>query len=104
MAKQGNPMSLTPADVERIAHLARLSISEEEVSPLTKDLTNILTLVKKMDQENTRKIEPLAHPFDETQPLRIDQVVEVNQRDLLLKNAPKTSAGLFVVPQFVETE
>lgn len=96
-------MSLTPAEVQKIAHLARLSIGDSEIQPLTKDLDNILGLVGKMNQTDINNIEPLAHPSETTQPLRNDVVTETNQRDLLLQNAPQKVMGLFIVPQVMET-
>ena len=97
-------MSLSQDDVKKIAHLARLALPEHQIDSLKKDLDNILNFAEKMNSVDTQSIEPLAHPLDETQPLRSDQVTEIDQRDIFLKNAPKTTAGLYIVPQFVETE
>lgn len=96
-------MSLTPAEVQKIAHLARLSISDAEIQPLTNDLDNILGLVGKMNQTDISHVEPLAHPSETTQPLRQDVVTETNQRDAFLQNAPQSLMGLFIVPQVMET-
>lgn len=97
-------MSLTPAEVQKIAHLARLSISDNEIQPLTKDLDNILNLVGKMNGIDIANTELMAHPLEATQPLRADVVTETNQRDLFLKNAPQSMMGLYIVPQVLETE
>jgi aspartyl-tRNA(Asn)/glutamyl-tRNA(Gln) amidotransferase subunit C len=97
-------MSLTPADVQKIAHLARLSINNAEIQPLTKDLDNILSLVDKMSTVKIQEVSPLAHPLQATQPLRDDLVTETNQRDLFLRNAPQSMMGLYLVPQVLETE
>lgn len=96
-------MSLTPTEVQKIAHLARLSINEDEIQPLMRDLDNILNLVNQMNDIDISKIAPLAHPSETSQPLRRDTVTETNQRDLLLKNAPQSMMGLFLVPQVMET-
>lgn len=95
-------MSLTPAEIKKIAHLARLSIHEDEIAPLTHDLDNILTLVNEMNEVDISAVDPLAHPVDTMQPFREDVVTEMNQRDLLLKNAPQSYMGLFIVPQVIE--
>lgn len=95
-------MSLTPAEIKKIAHLARLSINEDEIAPLTHDLDNILTLVNEMNEVDISAVDPLAHPVDTMQPFREDVVTEMNQRDLLLKNAPQSYMGLFIVPQVIE--
>ena len=97
-------MSISADDVKKIAHLARLAIDESDIPELTKDMSNTLNLVEQMNKVDTSKVEPLAHPLDETQYLREDKVCETNQRDLLLQNAPEAEAGFFIVPQFVETE
>jgi aspartyl-tRNA(Asn)/glutamyl-tRNA(Gln) amidotransferase subunit C len=97
-------MSITPAEVKKIAHLARLSISDTEIQPLTKDLDNIFSLVGKMNQTDVSRVDTLAHPLETAQPLRVDVVTETNQRDLYLQNAPQTMMGLYIVPQVLDTE
>lgn len=96
--------TLTAKDVQKIADLAKLSIPEDALSHLTRDLENILNLVEKMNRIDTSLIQPLAHPVDTSQPLRADEVTEPNQRDLFQKNAPSVETGLYIVPKFVETE
>lgn len=97
-------MSLTPDEVKKIAHLARLSIDSAQIQPLTQDLDNILNLVGKMNAVDIQNVDALAHPLETTQPLRPDVVTEeTNQRDLLLQNAPQSMMGLFIVPQVLET-
>jgi len=97
-------MPIDAKDIKKVAHLARLAISENDIAPLTKDLDNILKLVEKMNQTDTKNIEPLAHPFDATQPLREDTISEENKRELMQSTAPQVKAGLYIVPQFIETE
>ena len=97
-------MSLTPTEVQKIAHLARLSIGETEIQPLTKDLDNILSLVDQMSQTDIGQVEPMAHPLEADQPLRTDVVTETNQRDCFLQNAPQSMMGLYIVPQVLDTE
>lgn len=97
-------MSLNTTDVKKIAHLARLHIAETEIEPLTEKLDDILTLIEKMNQIDTKTVKPMAHPLDTTQPLRPDKITEQNQRDLFLQNAPQTLMGLYLVPQVIETE
>lgn len=97
-------MSLSLDDVKKIAHLSRLALPDEELRALNKDLGNILKLVTKMDAIDTKDVAPLAHPYDTTQPLRQDTVSENDQRELFQSIAPQTQAGLYVVPQVIETE
>lgn len=96
-------MSLNGTNLERIAHLARLNLNPTKIQSFTQDLDNILNLVDKMNTVNIAGVEPMAHPLDSLQPLRADQVTEINQRDLLLKNAPQSYMGLFMVPAVIET-
>ena len=97
-------MRLSKIDTEKVAHLARLDISQQEKESITKDLDNILLLIDRMNKEDTSEVPPLAHPLDATQPLRPDQVTESNQRDLLQQNAPLTHNGLFIVPAVIDNE
>lgn len=97
-------MSLDTTAIKKIAHLARLAVAEDSIPALKRDLDNILNLVEQMNQEKGNSVTPLAHPMDETQPMRADEVSEINQRDLFLQNAPQAEAGMFIVPQFVESE
>lgn len=95
---------LTAKDVQKIAELSKLHFANDKIDAFTQSLDNVMQLVKKMDATNTDHVEPLAHPFNATQPLREDTVTEKNQRDLFQQNAPRVEAGLYIVPKFVETE
>lgn len=99
-----NQMTLNAEDVKKIAHLARLHVSDPEISSLGNDLERILELVATMNEAKTQSVAPLAHPLDEIQPLRPDQVTEINQRDLFQQIAPQTNAGLYIVPKVIEAE
>ncbi len=95
-------MSLTPEEVKKIAFLARLAIKEENIGQYSEDLSGILGLVDQMDAANTDNIEPMAHPQDAMQRLRDDVVTEIDQREKLMKNAPATENGLFLVPKVLD--
>ncbi|ANE56932.1 MULTISPECIES: Asp-tRNA(Asn)/Glu-tRNA(Gln) amidotransferase subunit GatC [Methylomonas] len=95
-------MSLTANDVKKIAHLARLGIAEQDVEHYAKDLSGILDLMTRMGQLDTSGIAPMAHPLDQTQRLRADQVTESNQREHFQAIAPQTEAGLYLVPKVIE--
>ena len=95
-------MSIDKTDVEKIAHLARLAIDEQAIPSYAKDLTNIFNLVEQLTTVNTADITPMAHPLDANQRLRADEVTEVNQRELFQAIAPKTEAGIYLVPQVIE--
>lgn len=95
-------MSVTPADIEKVAKLARIRIEADDLPELTTRLGNILAMVDKLQAVDTRDVAPMSNPFDATQRLRADVVTETNQRDSLLAIAPKTEQGLFLVPKVIE--
>ncbi len=95
-------MSLQKEDVEKIAHLARISLTEADIPLYTQNLSNILALVEQMNSVDTTGIIPMAHPLDATARLRPDIVTEVNQREHFQQNAPQTQAGLYLVPKVIE--
>jgi aspartyl-tRNA(Asn)/glutamyl-tRNA(Gln) amidotransferase subunit C len=95
-------MALSRDEVVKIAHLARLAVSEADIPAYATNLSNILTLVEQMNQIDTQSVVPMAHPLDMAQRLREDVVNEVNQRDLFLSIAPATEAGLYLVPKVIE--
>ncbi|CAM3789934.1 Asp-tRNA(Asn)/Glu-tRNA(Gln) amidotransferase subunit GatC [Parendozoicomonas haliclonae] len=95
-------MAIDRSTIESVAHLARLSISEDEVRQTTDKITAIMGLIDEMQAVNTDGVEPLAHPLDATQRLRVDEVTEPNQREQLQAGAPATEDGLFLVPRVIE--
>lgn len=95
-------MSLDRADVEKIAHLARLAIDDQEAGHYAKELSNILDLVEQMNAADTDGVTPMAHPLHMTQRLRPDVVTENDQRDQFQRIAPLTEDGLYLVPTVIE--
>ena len=95
-------MSLEKEDIEKIAHLARLGISSDDVPDYARNLSNILDLVEQMNAVDTEGVTPMAHPLDEPQRLRADEVTEQDQREHFQENAPLVESGLFLVPQVIE--
>ncbi len=95
-------MALDKAEVEKIAHLARLHISEADTEEVTTRITDILTLIDQMKTVDTESVEPLAHPLDMVQRFRADVVTETNTRDQLQDLAPESQDGLYLVPKVIE--
>lgn len=95
-------MPLGPADVERIAHLARLAIDPADVPGYARDLSAILDLVEQMNTVDTTGVAPMAHPLDLAQRLRADEVRETDQRELYQSIAPLVGDGLYLVPRVIE--
>ncbi len=95
-------MSLTPEEVRRIAHLARLAVSDDEVAAYAGELSQILEMVDRMNAVDTTGITPMAHPQHAVQRLRPDEVTETDQRERFQAIAPATERGLYLVPRVVE--
>ncbi|UCJ16892.1 Asp-tRNA(Asn)/Glu-tRNA(Gln) amidotransferase subunit GatC [Pseudomonas sp. MM211] len=95
-------MALERSEVEKIAHLARLGLSEGELPHTTATLNSILGLIDSMQAVDTDGIEPLAHPLETTQRLRADAVTEVNHREAYQAIAPAVESGLYLVPKVIE--
>jgi aspartyl-tRNA(Asn)/glutamyl-tRNA(Gln) amidotransferase subunit C len=99
-------MSLTSADIARIANLARLELNPDEGARMLTQINGLFNLVEKIRAVDTTGIEPLAHPMatiqDITLRLREDQVSEPNNREANQRNAPAVEHGLFLVPKVIE--
>lgn len=96
-------MSLTRADIERIAHLARLALSEEEIPVYAGNLTRILDFVGQLERAQTAGAEPMAHPLPGlSQRLRADEITETDRHERYQANAPQVEAGLYLVPKVIE--
>lgn len=95
-------MSLAPEEIKKIAHLARLGLDETLVPHYAKELSNIFDLIAQMDRADANGIDPMAHPLEMAQRLRVDKVSEPDQRELFQSIAPAVDAGLYLVPQVIE--
>ena len=95
-------MALERKDVKKIAHLARLQISDAEIATSTESLARILGLIEQMNAVDTKAVAPMAHPQDAALRLRDDRVTEPDQRDKFQAIAPATEAGLYLVPKVIE--
>ena len=96
-------MSLTRQEVEKIAHLARLAITAEEMPVYVQSLSSIVDLVAELARADTGDVEPMAHPLvGQHQRLRADVVTEVDMHELYQANAPAVQSGLYVVPRVIE--
>ena len=95
-------MSFSAADVKRIAHLARIEITEAEIGPVLAQLSNILKLVEQMQAVDTEGVKPMAHAQDIALRMREDEVTETDQHELFQSIAPRVEAGLYLVPKVIE--
>ncbi len=95
---------ITREEVERIAGLARLSLSEAEVEGAVSDLEEILSYVDLLDEAETEGVEATSHVIPLATPLRRDDVIERLAPALAVANAPSTEGTAFVVPKVIEGE
>jgi aspartyl-tRNA(Asn)/glutamyl-tRNA(Gln) amidotransferase subunit C len=99
-------MALTPADVSRIAHLARLELSPDEQAAMLSQLSGFFRIVEQMSAVDTGGVEPLYTPLSAVQAvalrLRDDAVSEPDQRAANQRSAPAVEDGLFLVPKVIE--
>lgn len=95
-------MSLSNEQVERIARLARLAISDAEIASTRAKLDGIFGLIEQMQAVDTSGVEPMSHPQELAARLRDDAVTEDNRRDAFQRIAPQTEAGLYLVPKVIE--
>ena len=99
-------MKLSPDDLKRLARLAKITVSDVDVSALQTQLNGIFELIDELQAVDTTGIEPLAHPLDVmqhmAQRLREDRVTETDQRAANMANAPAEENGLFLVPKVLD--
>jgi aspartyl-tRNA(Asn)/glutamyl-tRNA(Gln) amidotransferase subunit C len=95
-------MSLPIEEVKRIAHLARIAVTDAEAAGVQADLNRIFALIEQMNAVDTAGIEPMAHARDLSVRLREDEVRETDQREAFQAVAPQVEAGLYLVPKVIE--
>ena len=95
-------MAISDKEMQNLLTLARLNIDASSTAEFKEDLSNILQLLDDLQKVKTQDVAPLTNPLDEKQILRADKVAEEDQRELFLRNAPQTEAGLYLVPQVVD--
>ena len=99
-------MALTPDDIRRLQHLARLELQPAESERMLTQINGFFSIVDAMQAVDTSGLEPLAHPVaaieDVQLRLREDVVTETNQREANQRSAPAVERGLFLVPKVIE--
>lgn len=95
-------MSLTKDQVEHIATLARLTLAEHELDDVVAKLSSIVDFVDQLQSAATDDVLPMAHPLNQSQRLRADDVTEMNERERIQQNAPDVERGFYRVPRVIE--
>ena len=95
-------MKLDTNTINKIAKLARISLSEKEANDLLKDMNSILDWVEQLNEVDTDSVEPLTNISSSTLPQRKDEAKDINSSNEILKNSPDKLEGYFAVPKVVE--
>ena len=95
-------MSIDKDTVKHISKLARISLDEEKIDNLSKDLSSIMQFIEKLNELNTDKTTPLTSIINASLKSREDEVKDGKIRDQILKNSPEKNEEFFVVPKVIE--
>ncbi|MGZ9097692.1 MAG: Asp-tRNA(Asn)/Glu-tRNA(Gln) amidotransferase subunit GatC [Micavibrio sp.] len=95
-------MSLDKATVKKVAALARIAMTDDDLAKYTPQLSGMLKWVEQLSEVNTDNVKPLASVVDIELELREDKVTDGGKQDDILANAPESVEGFFVVPKVVE--
>ena len=95
-------MSIDNQTVRKVSKLAKIKINEKEETKLIEELNNILGWVDELKKVDTEQIEPMLSVFNESMVMRKDEASSEISDESVLKNAPESKSGFFVVPKVVE--
>jgi len=95
-------MKVDRATVQHIAHLARITVKEEEAARLEGELSGIIEWVEQLDEVDTDGVEPMTSIVAIAMKQRADEVTDGDIADDIVANAPKSINHFFVVPKVVE--
>ncbi|MFO7957936.1 MAG: Asp-tRNA(Asn)/Glu-tRNA(Gln) amidotransferase subunit GatC [Candidatus Brocadiia bacterium] len=95
-------MPITPDEVDYVAHLSRLELTDEEKERFAGQLDAILHYMDKLNELDTQDVEPMVHGVAGRQATRPDRVAESLPPEEALANAPEKSEGCFRVPRIIE--
>jgi aspartyl-tRNA(Asn)/glutamyl-tRNA(Gln) amidotransferase subunit C len=102
VCKKETGLKITKEEVEYVAHLARLTFSEEENAKFTSQLNDILMYMEKLNQVETTGVEPMSHAIALQNAFRDDVVKDSLNHELSLSNAPEARGPFFRVPKVIE--
>lgn len=95
-------MTVDRKTVQRIARLARIRVSEEELPRLEAELNSILKWIEMLDEVNTTNVEPLTSMVKMRMKMREDEVTDGASPERVLANAPQTEEQFYLVPKVIE--
>ena len=95
-------LSLNKEQIKYLALLSRMDIQDSETKDVVDKLSRIVEFVDQLLAVSTEDSEPMAHPLEQGQRLRIDKVTEDNQREKIQLNANETNNGMYLVPKVID--
>ena len=95
-------MSVKKSEIAYISSLSKLKMEDAEMENYTRQISEILEMIQQLEKVDTDDIEPMAHPLNMKQRLRLDLVTEENRRELYQKNAVVFEEGFYKVPKVIE--
>ena len=93
---------ISKEEVEYVAHLSRLELSEKEKEEMTRTLNDILVYMEKLSELDTTNVEPMTHAIPKENVMRPDEIRPYEAGDGILKNAPEVKGKFFKVPKVIE--
>ena len=95
-------MSVKKSEIAYISSLSKLKMEDAEMENYTRQISEILEMIQQLEKVDTHDIEPMAHPLNMKQRLRLDLVTEKNRRELYQENAVVFEEGFYKVPKVIE--
>jgi len=96
------PLSINEDEIKYLSLLSRMDIDKNEIKDVEEKLSKIIDFVDQLQTISTDDIEPMAHPLNQSQRLRMDEVTETNDRENLQKNAQQIEKGMYLVPKVID--
>ena len=95
-------MSIKKSEIAYISSLSKLKMEDIEIDNFTSQISDILKMIQQLEKVNTDDIDPMAHPLNMKQRLRMDLVTEENHMELYQKNAVEVEEGFYKVPKVID--
>lgn len=95
-------MSINEDEIKYLSLLSRMDIDKNEIKDIEEKLSKIIDFVDQLQTISTDDIEPMAHPLNQSQRLRMDEVTETNDRENIQKNAQQIEKGMYLVPKVID--
>jgi aspartyl-tRNA(Asn)/glutamyl-tRNA(Gln) amidotransferase subunit C len=96
------PLSINEDEIKYLSLLSRMDIDKNEIKDVEEKLSKIIDFVDQLQTISTDDIEPMAHPLNQSQRLRMDEVTETNDRENIQKNAQQIEKGMYLVPKVID--